>query len=162
MAAYLTWKPYYSVGHPAIDAEHQQIIKLIDEMYTSMAAGRENAKTKDVLDRLVRYTLTHFRNEEKLMQESGYADFAAHKAAHDRMKQQTLDLRENIGLVMGRDVLFFLKDWWTNHIQSEDKQYAPCLSPRRAGARHGSWPRIVMRKHDLRLRHWVAACHAEA
>jgi hemerythrin-like metal-binding protein len=127
MAAYITWKPYYSVGDPALDVEHQEIIKLIDELYVSMATRRENVKTKEVLERLIQYTFTHFKHEEEAMRECGYPNLADHKAVHDRMRQQTLDLRENIGLVMGRDLLHFLKDWWTNHIQAEDRQYAPYM-----------------------------------
>lgn len=127
MAAYIAWKPYYSVGDPALDDEHQQIIKLIDELYASMAASQENAKTRVILDRLVRYTMTHFQHEEQAMQACDYPDFEAHKAVHDRMRQRTLDLRANVSLVMGRDLLYFLKDWWTNHIQAEDKEYAPYM-----------------------------------
>jgi hemerythrin-like metal-binding protein len=127
VGAYVAWKPYYSVGDPSLDAEHQEILRLLDELYTSITAGQENAKTKDVLNRLTQYTLTHFKHEEQAMREGGFPGFAAHKAIHDRMRRRTVDLRANIGLVTGQDLLYFLKDWWTNHIQVEDKAYAPYL-----------------------------------
>jgi hemerythrin len=28
----------------------------------------------------------------------------------------------------GRDLLVFLKEWWCNHIQEQDKKYAPYMS----------------------------------
>jgi hemerythrin len=31
-----------------------------------------------------------------------------------------------VGLIASQDLLFFLKQWWLNHIQGEDKKYAPC------------------------------------
>jgi len=69
-----------------------------------MATLRENAKTKEILERLIQYTFTHFKHERSY---AGVwlSQLAAHKAVHDHMRQQTLDLRENIGLVMGRDLL---------------------------------------------------------
>ena len=122
METYIAWKPYYSVGDPALDAEHQQIVKFVDELYASIAAGREDAKTKDILDRLIQYTFTHFEHEEQAMRECGYPNFDAHKAIHEQMRQRVAELRRNVGLVKGRDLLYFLKDWFTNHVQAEDKE----------------------------------------
>jgi hemerythrin-like metal-binding protein len=127
MGAFVEWRSYYSVGDPSLDAEHQQILGLIDDLYATMSAGKENAKTREILDRLVRYTLTHFEHEEQIMRDCDFPGLAVHKAEHSRMKQRTLDLREHIGLVTGKDVLYFLKDWWTNHIQEEDKSYSAYL-----------------------------------
>ncbi len=128
MGKLLAWNAYYSVGHPCLDEEHQRIIKLIDDLYVAIAAGQENARTRQTLDALVHYTMTHFDHEEQVMQECGYPDLLAHKALHDQMRQRTLDLRDNVNLVTGRNVLFFLKDWWTNHIQAEDKEYTRHLT----------------------------------
>ena len=63
------------------------------------------------------------------MQEAGYpeAEFEAHKALHDAMRQRTIGLRTHLTLVTARDVLVFLKDWWLDHIQGEDKKYAVYL-----------------------------------
>ena len=47
---------------------------------------------------------------------------------HDKMRQRTIGLRDNAGLVTGRDLLVFLKEWWCNHIQEQDKKYAPYVS----------------------------------
>jgi hypothetical protein len=37
-------------------------------------------------------------------------------------------LRDNANLMTGRDLLIFLKEWWANHIQDQDKKYAPYLN----------------------------------
>jgi hemerythrin-like metal-binding protein len=127
MATYVAWKPYYSVGDSSLDAEHQQILKAIDELYATMSTYEENAKNKKLLDRLVQYTLTHFQHEERIMEEAGYPALAAHKIEHERMRQRTHELRANFSQVKGVELLRFLKEWWTNHIQAEDKAYAPYL-----------------------------------
>ena len=84
---------------------------------------------KRVLDRLVEYTHTHFDHEEKIMQDAGFpeGEFEAHKALHDAMRRRTMGLRTHLNLVTARDVLVFLKDWWLDHIQGEDKKYAVYL-----------------------------------
>ncbi len=127
MATYVAWKPYYSVGDSSLDAEHQQILGAIDELYSEMATDKENAKTRKLLDRLVQYTHTHFQHEERIMQEAGYPELAAHKIEHERMRQRTVELRTNLSHVKAADLLRFLKEWWTNHIQAEDKSYSPYL-----------------------------------
>jgi hemerythrin-like metal-binding protein len=124
MAEFITWKPYYSVNDPELDAEHRQIIECINQLYQHAQSMMAGAVTRQVLDRLVQYTRTHFEHEEERLQEIGFANFGAHKALHDQMRQRTAGLRANLSLVTFRDVLSFLKEWWVDHIQGEDRQYA--------------------------------------
>ncbi len=124
MATYITWKDYYSVNNPALDAEHQQIIACINELHEAMQGAADSSTTRRVLDKLVQYTRTHFEHEEKFLRDVGFPNYDAHKALHDNMRQRTLSLRTHLTLVTARDVLVFLKDWWLEHIQGEDKMYA--------------------------------------
>ena len=125
--AYVVWKKFYSVNDPLLDAEHKQIIENISELYTAMNGPTDGEATRRVLDRLVQYTRDHFEHEEKVMKAVGFPNFDAHKALHDNMRQRTIGLRTHLSLVTARDMLAFLKDWWLNHIQGEDKQYAVYL-----------------------------------
>ena len=125
MATYITWKDHYSVNDPSLDAEHIRIIQYINDLYAALQNPTQDAAaTKQVLDRLVQYTFTHFDHEEARMREIGYPNFEAHKAQHDDLRRRTVGLRTNVTLVTARDVLVFLKDWFVNHIQGEDKLYA--------------------------------------
>jgi len=127
MNTYVAWKPFYSVGHPALDAQHKQIIGVINDLYAAMSQGEERAALESLLDRLVQYTKTHFAYEEQVMQQHDYPGLTHHKRLHDRLRQRTADLRAHLGLVTGVDLLHFLKEWWLEHIQGQDKQYAPYL-----------------------------------
>jgi hemerythrin len=124
MATYIAWKDNYSVNDPSLDAEHKQIIECINELYAAMQGATDGPTTKRVLDRLVQYTRSHFEHEEKILGEVDFPDFEAHKVLHDNMRQRTLGLRTHLTLVTARDVLVFLKDWWLEHIEGEDKNYA--------------------------------------
>jgi hemerythrin len=127
MAEYVAWKPFYSVGDPSIDAEHKQIIGMINELYSAVVAHETDVDLKRIADRLCKYTIEHFTHEEELMREWGFPDMDAHRLLHDRLKRRTQDIRNSLSAVTGRDMLAFLKEWWCNHIQDEDKAYAPYL-----------------------------------
>ena len=127
MIPYVTWKDFYSVGDPSIDAQHKQILGTINELYEAMQIGKDRAVLKPLLDRLLQYTHAHFEHEEQVMQEHAYPDFAQHKALHDKIRKKTTDLREHAYLVTGQDLLRFLKEWWVGHIQGQDKNYSPYL-----------------------------------
>jgi hemerythrin len=126
MAPYIVWKDYYSVCDELLDTQHKEILNIINELYEARQKGVDDKKIKTILDRLVKYTVDHFRREEEAMRAHQYPDhdFAQHRALHDTMRRKTLVLRENANLMTGRDMLVFLKDWWCSHIQEEDKHYA--------------------------------------
>ena len=86
MVTYIDWKDYYNVGEPSLDTEHKEVLEIINKLYAAMLNGTENRTTKDVLERLIQYTLNHFKHEEEVMLEVGYRGFEAHKALHDRMQ----------------------------------------------------------------------------
>jgi hemerythrin-like metal-binding protein len=127
MVSYLTWKEQYSVGDKSLDAQHRQILATINDLYEAMEQQTDYKVVRPLLDRLVQYTVNHFRREEECMLAHQYPEFAQHKALHDKMRQKTLAWRDNANIVTGRDLLIFLKEWWCDHIQAEDKKYAPYL-----------------------------------
>jgi hemerythrin len=128
MAAHITWNDYYTVGDALLDAEHKQIIGIINELYDAMERGNDRKVLKRLLDHLARYGATHFRHEEQVMHQCGYPELPKHRTVHARLRCNTASLRDNLDLVAGRDLLRFLKDWWLGHIQDEDKKYSPYVS----------------------------------
>ncbi len=131
MPAFIAWKDFYSVGDPSLDAQHKQIIGIINDLYDAMQRGRDHKVLKPLLDWLVHYTVEHFRHEEQVMRECDYPRLREHGAHHERIRRNTAGLRDNVDLVTARDMLRFLKDWWLGHIQGEDKKYAPYVSANR-------------------------------
>jgi hemerythrin-like metal-binding protein len=125
--ATITWKDFYSVGDPSLDAQHQQIVGAINEIYEAMEKKSTQQVVKPILDRLVKYTFEHFKHEEETMAAVEYPDLIEHKALHDKIRQKTIDLKDNADFVTGQNLLLFLKEWWMGHIQTEDKKYSPYL-----------------------------------
>jgi hemerythrin len=123
----ITWKNFYSVGEPSLDAQHKQIVGIINDLFDAMEKKSSQQVIKPILDSLVKYTFEHFKHEEEAMAAAEYPDLSEHKALHDKIRQKTLDLRDNVDFITGHNLLSFLKQWWLGHIQSEDKKYAPYL-----------------------------------
>ena len=76
------WKEIYSVGNPSIDAEHKQLFDIAQEAFTDVESSQRNIKIKEVLTSLYNYMKTHFKHEEKFMQEINYPKFEEHKVLH--------------------------------------------------------------------------------
>lgn len=127
MARYVRWQTYYSVGSDLLDKQHQQILDMIDRLYDATQSKASGDVVRSVLDQLVEYTMIHFRDEEALMLDLGFPGLAEHRILHRKMRETTLSIREQSHLVVESDLLQFLKQWWVNHIQQCDRQYAPYL-----------------------------------
>ncbi len=131
--AIMEWGQTLSVKVKKFDDQHKKLVDLINQLYDAMKAGQGNATLGDVLQSLISYTATHFKDEEQVMQTNGYPDLARHKSEHEKLVKQVLDLQKKFqeqatGGVLTMTVLSFLKEWLVKHIQGEDKKYGVFLN----------------------------------
>ena len=127
----IVWTPEMSVGNRQIDADHQQLISLINQLSVA-GAGNDRTSIEFVLDELVQYTLLHFAREEELMKQIGYPNLASHRAAHTALTNRVKTLRtlffNGLSTRLDEDILSFLGTWLSTHILKEDLKYAPLLA----------------------------------
>ena len=127
----MEWSPAFSVKVRKFDDQHKKLVVLVNQLHDAMKAGQGNAILGVVLQSLISYTATHFKEEEQVMQANGYPDLARHKDMHQKLVSQVLDLQKKFqagGDVLTMTVLSFLKDWLVSHIQGEDKKYGVFLN----------------------------------
>jgi hemerythrin len=127
----IIWNDAFSVNVKEIDAQHQHLFELVNNLHDAMLKGQGKTALATILDKLVEYTSVHFSTEEELMQRCGYIGLAGHKIEHDQFTQKTLDLKTRfdkgeIGLTL--QVMDFLRDWLKNHINGTDKRYSTALN----------------------------------
>ncbi len=84
-----------------------------------------------ILSSLIKYTQGHFKAEEGILELHQYPDLANHQAEHARFTKAVLDFQSKfhaneLGLTI--EVMDFLKDWLSKHIQGVDKKYVPFLN----------------------------------
>lgn len=129
--AYVDWNPSFSVNNSLLDEQHQQMFAIISELHD--AIFHKNAKKQMIIAirQLIEYTQKHFAEEERQMERSGFPGLAGHKAAHEKLKQQVIEIEQHCHDAedsMAGDVIeFLLSDWLVKHILEMDKQYAPYL-----------------------------------
>jgi hemerythrin len=130
--ALLTWdNNRFSVGVKSIDGQHSVLFGLINDLYDAMGKGQAQKLTGALLKKLVDYTQTHFTAEEKMMAAANYPGLADHKARHRDLIKQVGDFTtrfEKGEIALNLDLMTFLRDWLTNHIQKVDHEYGPWLN----------------------------------
>jgi hemerythrin len=91
-----------------------------------MRSGQAAASMKPLLSDLINYTLTHFRTEERYMQQTGYPLYAEHRNEHQQLTEQVVELNRRFDAgqtTITAETMDFLKDWLQNHILGTDKRY---------------------------------------
>jgi hemerythrin-like metal-binding protein len=128
---YLVWKDEYSVGIEEMDNDHKKLLNLINQLQTAVHYYTGKEFEEKALDELVDYTKTHFKKEEKLMEENDFADLEAHKLQHqqfiDKVSHFVEQYKKDSDITMV-DTLKFLKEWLIKHINGTDKEYGKVLN----------------------------------
>jgi len=129
----MEWSPAFSVKVTKFDNQHKKLVDLVNQLHDAMKAGQGNAALGVVLQSLITYTATHFKDEEQVMQVNGYPELAKHKAIHAELVKKVLELQQKFkeqagGGILTMSVMSFLKDWLVTHIQGEDKKYGVFLN----------------------------------
>ena len=122
-----SWKPEYSVHIETIDRQHKALVGILRELQEAMWEGRGHAVQKSVLDRLAAYTHVHFRFEEEMLSEHGYALLAEHAEQHRLLTKQVEELQDRIQkgeAVSNASMMALLRSWLMGHIMVHDQKYA--------------------------------------
>ncbi len=128
----MEWNDKLSVGITQFDNEHKRLVAMVNDLFDGVQAGRGKDVLGPVLDGLITYTKTHFANEERYMQQHSFPEFAAHKAEHDALTKQVMDVhtkyQAGASAVLSMEVMNFLKNWLVKHIMGSDKAYTPFMN----------------------------------
>ena len=128
----MTWNDRMSVGVRVLDDDHKKLVAMVNELYDGISAGKGQQALGGVLDKLISYTVVHFRREEDFFAKTGYPDSKAHMTEHENLTRQVLKVQENyrkgVTSSLSLEVMNFLKTWLISHIQGSDKKYGPHLN----------------------------------
>lgn len=121
------WRASYTVGVEEIDTQHKVAIELINKLYTMIRAEKSDIVIDEILDEMAKYADQHFQDEERLLEESNFPDLIEHKKQHQLYKDKLniLTAKEETAIT---DTYTFLRQWWTDHIMNDDKQYSDFLA----------------------------------
>jgi len=120
----LTWEDSMSIGVPEVDAQHQQLLVLVNDTEAAVAAGAGHAEAASALQRLCDYVVEHFATEEALMDPDRYPEYDRHMTEHMECTNLALDFLQahNEGKEVSLpDFLAFAANWIREHILGTDQ-----------------------------------------
>jgi hemerythrin len=129
--ALIQWNAALSVNIAEIDAQHQRLVAMINELNDAMVQGRGKDVIGKIISGLATYTATHFATEERHLDRHGYPDSAAHKQEHRIFTTKVGEFKQGFDegrLGLSVSVMNFLGDWLRSHIKGSDMNYSPFLN----------------------------------
>jgi hemerythrin len=125
---FFRWSDSMSIGMPMFDAEHMQLVSIMNELYESLLSGSAPVILDNVLDGLADYGENHLRHEEAVFAQTRYPHAEWHTKQHDVFRKRIQDLRQatetSSGKALALETLNFLKNWLVSHIDKSDREYA--------------------------------------
>ena len=140
----IEWRDALSVGNNLIDAEHRQLLALINKTEDLFSSDQPVADLREVIDQLWKYSQDHFTREESIMIDLRYPKYDQHKKAHNEFKEK-LRLCTQPLLEMGNQVpdktsklpkavrgglTELLRQWLVDHVLKWDMELKPLLAGR--------------------------------
>ena len=129
---HIAWNDSLVVGSPEIDAQHKQLIGIVNTFLDAMDQGRGDAAIGEALEELRDYTAVHFRDEEALMERIGFPGLDVHRREHNALLDK---LGKRLDRIMDerptvKDVHVLLKSWLVDHFIGRDTAIAEHLRAR--------------------------------
>src|SRR3972149_6225252 len=126
----MRWSEKMSVGIPELDADHKELIRVINQLAADANEASRLGAVRQSLFALLRYAEFHFAREEKVMAACRHIGVEAHKRQHKDFVDRIGELNRRFdqdpdgsALVVNEALLQFLQDWLNHHILIEDKAY---------------------------------------
>lgn len=126
--AFMQWTRELEFGIPVIDDQHKRIIQFINELDDACRTGNKE-ETRQVMEGLLNYTVTHFEFEEELQEKANYPFLKAHRRIHEIFMKKVADVRSRSehGEDVAPELLKLLQGWLASHIKGEDRDYVDSI-----------------------------------
>jgi len=118
-----TWDPNLATGNDQVDNQHRKIFQLFNELLTAIEEEKGHEELGRVMSALSLFVVAHFKMEESLMIQSGYANMAAHQDSHAALKVQVENFVDQFhaDCLHPTELLDFMDSWLHVHILEQDK-----------------------------------------
>lgn len=133
----MSWTPKLAVGVQSIDTQHQELFVRVNALLDALASQKGEGEVRKVVAFLGDYVVSHFAGEERLMQQHGYPDYAAHKKIHDAFVAEFVKLRSDLekqgaSASLAVQLNRKLGDWLLDHIGRTDRALGAFLQKKGA------------------------------
>ncbi|MEW6989248.1 bacteriohemerythrin [Colwelliaceae bacterium 6441] len=113
------------VGVELIDNQHKMLIHLINKLAEAVDNKSDGQVIESIFSQLLDYTQYHFNTEETYFFRLNNSDTQMHIKQHNHFINQLSEFKQKHQDLtkVSSELLNFLSDWLTNHIQIEDKKF---------------------------------------
>lgn len=114
----IEWRDGFKIGVAQVDQEHQKLFTLVK----ALSLESVDQTVEELLD----YVVTHFTNEQELMETSGYPAFDQHLKLHEEFASNVADFLGNDGAWTEdrvQELRRFLNKWLIGHIMTHDLRF---------------------------------------
>ncbi len=124
----IQWSNEYELGDEVIDFQHKKLVLLLNQLHDATESNTQELLVEICLDELVKYTQTHFTQEESIMDDvEGLTEefICTHKNTHRGFVSKIESFRKQYyeGKVsVSEDIIHFLKNWLVDHILLTDRE----------------------------------------
>lgn len=128
MVTVFAWKKEYSVEIPEIDAQHRQLVAILEDLNRAMRKAEGHKVLEVILDRLQQYATEHFATEERLFKKYRYPEEEDHKREHDEFLIKLAACRKAAfrnGKLSSTELMQLIEQWFVDHMQTTDYRYVP-------------------------------------
>ena len=132
----MPWSPRLSTSIETIDAQHRELVRLINLLHKAMRLQKGTGEVGGILRKLTEYTVSHFAYEEELFARYGYPESRGHQKVHTELVARVAGFQKDFEAgraTVTMDLMDFLKDWLNTHILKTDMAYAPFLKEKMDG-----------------------------
>jgi len=128
----IEWMPEFSVGDPAVDHEHRELIDLVNRTAGAIIDRHPEADIESGFGDLLRAISAHFALEERQMREARYDKLAQHKADHERLLDVLRDIMDDVPAEPEAStdrLVTTLESWFGDHFRVHDSRLHRRLGP---------------------------------
>ncbi len=125
--AFINWNDSLNLGIVEVDAQHQNLIRLINELHDRVKGGGNQGEIEAVLGEISAEIKEHFAAEERYFDLFLYPERDSHRGIHGLLVRQIDELLEQTrdgAMPVTDSVLQFVKDWFLTHMTGSDLVYA--------------------------------------
>tara|TARA_R110001583_G_scaffold194758_1_gene366857 strand:+ start:2389 stop:2823 length:435 start_codon:yes stop_codon:yes gene_type:complete len=120
------WTNQLSIDNIDVDSDHKKLLDVYNDLVDLIELNGNRTEFAVILSKMTDYSMRHFNKEEIYMQEFNYPKLKEHVQYHRDYKYKVA--MYNVDLLSSnppdpKEIIQFLKKWWTNHILNNDMHY---------------------------------------
>lgn len=123
--AYFEWADDLVIDNGPIDADHMQLVDIVNQLHTATTLGQGQEIVEDLMKKLMDYTLGHLQREEQLMASVNFPNLVNHKIGHGKFIERLNELQKKYdagSFTVASQLSTVLRDWLSIHIRRSDKE----------------------------------------